>query len=282
MIDLHVHSTHSDGTLTPAELIAAARAAGLTALALTDHDTVSGAPELLEAARGGPIRAVPGVELSAEFEPGTMHLLGYGFRWDDPALNAILSRLRDGRADRNRRILDLLAEHGMPMEMGEALACAGGESVGRPHIARAMMARGYVKSIEEAFERWLAKGRPAYQPRYRLKPEEAIPAISAAGGAAVLAHPVSLKIAEKELVALIRRLREAGLRGIEVWHPEHTAAQRRRYLQLAQDHGLVATGGSDFHGAVKPAIRLGRGFGDLRVPDEALGKLLGWRAADGG
>lgn len=275
MIDLHAHSMHSDGTLTPTELIAAARAAGLSALALTDHDTVSGLPEFVAAARGGAVRAVPGVEISAAFEPGAMHLLGYGFRWDDPALNALLARMRAGRTERNREILERLAERGMPLEIAEVLVFAGGDSVGRPHIARAMIARGYVKNGEEAFERWLAKGRPAYAPRYRPAPEEALAAIAAAGGVGVLAHPISLRLDGAELVALIRRLRDAGLRGIEVWHPEHAAARRRRYIKLARDHGLAATGGSDFHGGAKPAIRLGRGFGNLRVPDEALTRLLG-------
>lgn len=274
MIDLHTHSTHSDGTLTPTELVAAASAAGLSALALTDHDTMSGVPEFLAAARGRLI-AVSGVEISAEFAPGGMHLLGYGFRLDDPDLNALLSRLRAGRSERNRAILGRLADLGMPLEWEAVAALAGGEVVGRPHIAQVMVARGYVADPAEAFRRWLARGRPAHVARDRPSPEDAVAIIAAAGGAPVLAHPVTLELNGSALVALVRRLRDAGLRGIEAHHPEQAPSARQAYAKLAADHGLVAVGGSDFHGARTPAIRLGRGFGDLRVSDDALSRLLG-------
>jgi len=274
MIDLHTHSTHSDGTLTPSELAAAASAAGLSAAALTDHDTISGVPEFIAAAPGG-LRAVPGVEISAEFAPGGMHLLGYGFRLDDPDLGALLGRLRAGRAERNRAILERLADHGLPLDWEEVAALAGGEVVGRPHIAQAMTARGHVADPTEAFRRWLARGRPAYVSRYRPSPEDAVAVIAAAGGAPALAHPVTLELSGGPLVALVRRLRDAGLRGIEAHHPEQTPSARRAYAKLAADHGLVAVGGSDFHGARTPGLRLGRGFGDLRVPDDALSRLIG-------
>lgn len=274
MIDLHAHSTCSDGTLRSAELAALAAAEGLSAVALTDHDTLEGIPEFLAAARERRLRAVAGVEISIEFSPGTMHMLGYDFRCDDPRLAELLRRIREGRKARNERILERLAELGMPVSSAELSAFAGGEVVGRPHIAQAMVARGYVRDQTEAFERWLAKGRPAYVARYRPTAEEAIAVITAAGGVAVLAHPVSLELGEAALIALLRRLRELGLRGLEAHHPEHTPAMRQRYMEIARDLGLVATGGSDFHGGLKPAIRLGRGFGDLRVPDEALDRLL--------
>lgn len=274
MIDLHTHSTGSDGTLRPAELAALAAAEGLSAVALTDHDTLDGIPEFLAAAREHRLRAVAGVEISVEFSSGTMHLLGYDFRCDDPHLAELLRQMREGRAARNAQILDRLAERGMPLSADEVAAFAGGEVVGRPHIAQAMVARGYVKDQAEAFERWLAKGRPAYVQRYRPGAAEAIATITGAGGVAVLAHPVSLQIGETALIALLRQLRELGLRGLEAHHPEHPPALRQRYMELARDLGLVATGGSDFHGAIKPAIRLGRGFGDLRVPAEALDRLL--------
>jgi len=275
VIDLHTHSTHSDGTLTPAELVAAAAAAELSAVALTDHDTISGVPELLAAGRGSAVRTIGGVEISAEFAAGGMHLLGYGFRIGDPGLEDLLRQMRAGRTARNQEILARLAARGMPLEWADVAALAGGEVVGRPHVAQAMVAHGYVRDSDEAFAHWLARGRPAYAPRFRPMPEEAVKIIAAAGGAPVLAHPVSLNVNKSELVSWVRRLREVGLRGIEAHHPEHAPSARTAFAKLAADHGLVATGGSDFHGARKPAIRLGRGFGDLRVPEDALSRLLG-------
>lgn len=280
MIDLHVHSTFSDGTLTPAELVAKARALGLRALALTDHDCTGGLREFAAAgaaADAGPgglrFTAVPGVEISAEVSPGTMHMLGYHIDPDNGDLEGVLVRIREGRESRNRQILARLAELGMPLEWEEVAAFAGEDVVGRPHFAQALLARGYVSTKQEAFDRYLAKGKPAYMDRLRFSPADSLAAIREAGGVPVLAHPFTLKLEPDALKAAVRELAEAGLAGIEVYYPEHAPDQVRQYRGLAEAFGLVATGGSDYHGANNPDIEMGRGFGSLNVPDDILDAL---------
>lgn len=273
VIDLHTHSIFSDGTLTPEELVSAAVAARLQAIALTDHDTTEGLPRFLAATMVRGIRGVPGVEISAEYHPGAMHILGYFFDPGHPVLQQRLAQLRAGRTERNHQIMDKLQALGLELTWDEVHALAGGEVVGRPHIARALIARGHVKDKGEAFGKLLARGRPAYAERFRLSPTDSIQMIRAAGGVAVLAHPCSLKLGQKQLRALLQELREAGLGGVEVYHSEHNASQTRTYLRLANDLGLACTGGSDFHGTLMPDIKLGRGFDRLRVSAELLPKL---------
>ncbi len=275
MIDLHIHSTCSDGTFTPAEIIAAAESAGLSAVALTDHDTLAGANDFLKAARGRRVRALIGVEIAARHSPGEMHVLGYGLERAPDSFREWLVRQQAERRARNMRILARLAKLGMPVSEEEIAVGSKGEVMGRPHIADALVRKGYARDKAEAFERWLGKEQPAYEERRHPEPEECLEQIRAAGGVAVLAHPISLELARTELLRLVSRLRAAGLRGLEVWHPEHSVTFRRELLRLAQDHGLVATGGSDFHGARSPHLRLGVGFGDLCVPDDVLPRLLG-------
>ena len=273
MIDLHTHSTFSDDTLTPEELVAAAEQAGLTAVALTDHDTTAGVERFLAAGAGRPLRCIAGVELSAEHHPGTLHVLGYFIQPANAALQDGLDRLRTGRAVRNREILRRLNELGLPLTWEEVVAYAGGEVVGRPHFALALIARGCVVDKEEAFARYLARGQPGYAERFRLTPAASLQLIRDAGGVPVLAHPHTLDLGRKELRKLIMELRAQGLEGLEVYYPEHSPAQVRQYRDLAQGLNLVPTGGSDFHGALSPYIKLGRGFGTLQVPDEVLAKL---------
>jgi predicted metal-dependent phosphoesterase TrpH len=278
MIDLHTHSTFSDGSLTPAALVDLARREGLCALALTDHDTTAGLAPFLEACAAAadgaaPLRAVPGVEISVDVTRGTMHVLGYFVRAGDPQLEPLLARIRDGRDGRNGMILNRLRELGMPLDAAEVESRAGGEVVGRPHIAQAMVARGYVRSTTAAFDRFLAKGQPAYCDRYHPPPKEGIAAIRAAGGAAVLAHPWTLEMTRSRLQSFVGELRTEGLAGIEVWYPEHSAEQRDQYLGLCREFDLIAVGGSDFHGAMNPALRLGHGFNGLGVPDSAVDDL---------
>lgn len=273
MIDLHTHSIFSDGSLTPEELITAAMAARLTAVALTDHDTTAGVPRFLAAAQRGGLRGVAGVEVSAEHHPGALHMLGYFFDPAHTGLQEKLARLRAGRTERNREILQHLHALGVELTWDEVHALAGGEVVGRPHFARALIARGHVKDKDEAFARFLARGKPAYAERFRLTPAASIQMIRAAGGVAVLAHPCSLKLGQKQLRALLVELRDAGLGGVEVYHSEHNAAQTKLFQRLATELGLALTGGSDFHGALTPDLKLGRGFGALRIPDELLHAL---------
>ncbi len=275
MIDLHSHSTASDGSLTPAELVALARDSGLAVLGLTDHDTVDGIAAAQAAAAQHGLRLVPGLEFSAEYEPGTMHLLAYGIDPVAPALTQKLASLRGDRGSRSARIVARLCELGMPLTIEEVQAAAGGGSIGRPHVARAMIARGYVASTDEAFAQWLNQGRPGFVPQERIAPAEAIALTLQAGGVPVLAHPYQLKPTSSEhLEQIVRGLCDVGLQGIEVHYSRHRPEQMAEYAGLAQKYGLLVTGGSDFHGASKPDIRLGTGTGSLSVPEAALVLLL--------
>ncbi len=273
MIDLHMHSTFSDGSLTPEELLATAVQAQLSAIALTDHDSTRGLPRFLEAARGTTVRALPGVEISADFEGGTMHMLGYFIRHDDPKLNEGLEWIRNGRELRNAEILRKLNELGCDLTWDEVKSYAGEDVVGRPHFAQAMIAKGFIKEKDEAFDRYLGRGKPAYAERLRYTPVASAQLIRDAGGVAVLAHPFTLNLGMTALRALLVELKSAGLDGIEVYYSEHNSDLQRQYHQLAKELNLVATGGSDFHGALSPDIRMGVGFGGLRIPDDIVEKL---------
>lgn len=277
MIDLHVHSTFSDGSLTPGELVAEAAAAGLSALSLTDHDTLAGIPELVVAAGTAGVRAVPGVELSVAHEHGPLHMLGY-FIASGPEIDAALVRIRRGREERNLAIVDRLAAAGAAVSWEEVVAIAGGDLVARPHFAMAMVARGHVRSKDEAFSRFLARGRPAYVDRFRYPAAEAIGIIRRAGGVAALAHPGLLRCEGGHLRDLVAELAAAGMGGLEVRHSQHNNVQVRRLARMAATNGLVATGGSDYHGAMSPGIRIGRGFGSLNVPDSVVDALLACRS----
>lgn len=273
MIDLHVHSTFSDGSLTPAELVEAAAGAGLKGLALTDHDTLDGLPEFLDAALRWPsVRAVPGVELSVAHEHGPLHMLGY---WVHPGgpIESRLSAVRRGRDERNAELFRRLAALGVPVEPEAVAGASGGGLIARPHFAQALVARGWVASRNEAFARFLARGRPAYVDRFRYPAAEVVGAIREAGGIAALAHAGLLRCEGRHLRELIAELTDAGLGALEVWHSSHNAVTTRRLMKLALAHDLVPTGGSDFHGAMSPDIRLGRGFGSLDVPDDILDRL---------
>lgn len=266
MIDLHTHSTASDGKLSPAELMRHAMAVGIEVIALTDHDTLSGLEEASgEAARIG-IEFIPGIEISAEYDPGTLHMLGYFVDPSDMGLIETLSWLRGGRDDRNHLILAKLAELGCPLEWDEVAALAGGESMGRPHIATAMVNRGYVSSFNEAFDRYLGKGAAAYTDRDKMTPEIAIERILSAGGLPVLAHPQTLSLTENELSRLLDRLSSLGLAGVEVYYYSHSDEETVLYRSLAGKYGLAITGGSDFHGPGMIETQLGVGQGNMSIP----------------
>ena len=273
MVDLHLHSTFSDGSLTPEQLVELAESVGLTAVALTDHDTTAGNPALVRAASGRPLRAVPGVEISVDFSPGTMHVLAYCLDAVNQGLEDALERIRGGRADRNGRILQRLNDLGIGLTMADVATHAGDGVVGRPHFAQAMVDKGYVRSTREAFDLYLAKGKPAYEDRLRLGPAEAMSLIRESAGVPVLAHPFTISYGPVELEKCVAELREMGLQGIEAYYSEHTRQQEKQYLALAEKYRLVPTGGSDFHGAMNPDIRMGIGFGSLKVPDESVDLL---------
>jgi predicted metal-dependent phosphoesterase TrpH len=272
-IDLHLHTTHSDGSFSPADVLAFAKTAGVTALAITDHDIVAGIPEAMEVGARCDIEIIPGVEISSRYGDSELHILGYCFDWRQPQLNERLKTLRESRHERNPRIIQRLNELGLPITYEEVRDLAGTESVGRPHIARVLINKKFVSSAKEAFDRYLAEGRPAFVPRQLPEPTEAVTWIREAGGVAVLAHPTWVKETSEGLSRLVEQLKEAGLGGIEVHYSTHNAKQTAEYLSLTKRLDLLVTGGSDFHGVTKPDIFVGTGRGNLKVSDKLLEPL---------
>lgn len=269
--DLHTHTTASDGSDAPSELVSLARDAGLSAVAVTDHDTVSGLPEALALGRATGMDVIPGVEFSVVSPRGNMHILGYLFDLDSPVLDAALKRVQEARAARNPKILARLRDLGLELTEEDLRKVSGGGQVGRPHIARAMVARGYVRSVSDAFDRYLKRDAPAYVPKSVLTPAQAIDVIHQAGGVAVLAHPFSLGLgAFSGLEQAFCDLVEQGIDGIECYYSEHSRELTGFCIEFCTRHGLVVTGGSDYHGRAKPHIMLGKGRGDLCVPDDCV------------
>lgn len=272
-IDLHLHTTHSDGSFSTGEVMAFAKQAGLTALAITDHDIVDGIPEATAIGKELGIEVVPGVEISSRLGESELHILGYFLNWTDALLAQRLSRLRDSRHLRNPKIVQRLNELGIPITYEEVRALAGTESVGRPHIARLLMEKQVVTSAKEAFDRYLANGRPAFVDRELPEPAEAVRWIREAGGVPVLAHPTWVRTSAEGLRILVRELKAAGLGGLEVHYSTHTPSQTTEYLDLARQCDLLVTGGSDFHGVTKPDIEVGIGRGQLKVSQKLLDPL---------
>jgi len=267
VIDLHTHTTHSDGSATPEELIKEASAKGARAVAITDHDTVTAFAEARAAAERFGIEFVSGIEISAEFSPGTMHILGYCIDEDSTAFREKLGELRQAREKRNPHIADRLQSLGLDVSYDEVVRIAGNDVVGRPHFARLMVEKGYVSSIQEAFDRFLKNGAAAYVEKARLSPADSIALIHEAGGVAVLAHPYQLRLSSYEQVdQLVAELAGFGLDGIEAVYSRHSAAERASYAEIAARHRLLVTGGSDYHGSYKPDISIVKGLGDLEVP----------------
>jgi predicted metal-dependent phosphoesterase TrpH len=272
-LDLHLHTTHSDGSFTPTEVIDFAQKAGVTALAITDHDITTGILEATVAGGKHGIDVIPGIEISSILGDSELHILGYFLDYQDTRLNERLARLRESRHRRNPKIIERLRAAGIEITYEEVRTLAGTDSVGRPHIARVLMDKGVVASAKEAFDLWLADGRPAYVPRELPTPSEAMQWIREAKGLPVLAHPTWVKTTEGTLTDLVHRLKADGLDGIEVHYSTHTPRQTREYLALAKQLDLLVTGGSDFHGLTKPDIDVGVGKGALHVPTSLLDKL---------
>jgi predicted metal-dependent phosphoesterase TrpH len=273
-VDLHIHSTASDGSLSPAEIIETAKKAGLHAIAITDHDTIEGSVEALRLQNSSGVEILPGIEISASFGPGTMHILGYLMRLDDDSFRRTLTVVQEARANRNVEIIKRLQDVGVDISYDEVLKVSGGGQVGRPHIAQVLVRKRVVQSIDEAFNKLLKKGRPTYVERYRLLPVEATQTILGAGGVPVLAHPFTLNTkTEGDLDRLIADLKQAGLKGVEAYYPSHGPELTARYERLAHRHGLLVTGGTDFHGEVNPGVHIGVGRGDLRIPYRLVEEL---------
>ncbi len=266
-VDLHIHTTASDGVMSPSEIVRYAKAKGLQAIAITDHDTIEGLEEgLLEGERID-FEVIPGIEISAEHSPGSMHLLGFFLDIHHPLLNERLGYLQKARAERNPKIVDRLNRLGIELTYEEVLKASGGGQVGRPHFAQVLLEKNYVRSFQEAFERFLKKGAPAYVDKFRFTAKEAIHFINEAKGVAVLAHPNTLNMnGYSELENLILRLTEEGLRGIEVYYPEHSVLEVAQYKTLTERYGLLMTGGTDYHGIEKNGLDIGVGRGDMRLP----------------
>lgn len=273
MIDLHTHSIFSDGTNLPAELVRLAEERGLTGLALTDHDTVGGVGEFLAAGADSTVEVLSGIELSAECDRGTMHILGYYIDHTCPELLEKIEMVRLGREKRNLQILKKLNKLGYVLLWSDVEKHAGRDVVGRPHFAEALVERGHVRTKKQAFELLLAKGRPAYEERYRYSADECIELIRKAGGIAVLAHPSTVNLPDVKLKALMCELKECGLGGIEAYYAEHHPENIRKYVAWAEELCLVSTGGTDYHGQMTPDLKLGSGFGGLKVPDSVLVQL---------
>ena len=270
-VDLHTHSTFSDGSDDPATLVRLALRAGLSALALTDHDTLDGVGEARAAAAGTGLDLIPGIELSVDWEPGAAHLLAYCVEPGPGPLADRLAELQEGRARRNREMLAALAGLGMPLPPDDLRPTPG--LVGRPHIAAALVRRGYVATPADAFSLYLARGRPAYRSRPRLTAAEAVRLPRRSGGVAVLAHPHTVAAAAPEYAAALATFAELGGGGIECHYPDYPPELQTHLARLTRGLGLIPTGGSDYHGELRPGVALGTGRGDLAVPDEVAEEL---------
>ena len=271
-IDLHTHSTCSDGTLTPEEVVAEAAKTGLSAIALTDHDTIAGLPSAIEAGKRYGIEVITGIEFSVTGDT-EMHLLGLNFNLDCPAIKEILDEMIIQRDIRNYKVIALLEKCGFYITIDDILAEATSPVTGRSQIAKAMLKKGYISSIKEAFDKYLSFGKPAYVERSTLTPESAINLIHRSGGKAFLAHLNQTKKTDEELYILLKHLKECGLDGIEGYYTEYTEDMNFRYRKMAEDIGLMLSGGSDFHGTNKDGYELGTGKGNLRIPYGLLEKI---------
>ena len=271
MIDLHTHSTASDGTCSPTELLKQASEIGLSALALTDHDTLDGLEEAQIAADALNIRFIPGIELDIKHHPGELHLLGLAITgWKDSTLSEFLGEVINHRNDRNRKMLDLFRDEGIHISEEDLKKAAGGKIIARPHFARILVDRKIAKNVKHAFDRFLGAGQKFYLPKKVMALEDGIRLIHEAGGYAVIAHPLSLYVSWGKLPIRFKQWKEMGLDGIEAWHSGAKENQALRFEKMAVESGLFVTGGSDYHGANRKDRSLGLGGGNKPVPDEFL------------
>lgn len=274
LIDLHVHSNASDGTFTPSELVDYAEEKGLYAFALTDHDTVDGIEEAMEAARNKVVKVIPGIEISAEFGESDLHILGLNVDYRSSGFLKIVEECRRSRDNRNQKMIEKVRAQGMPLTKEIMEERFGNASVTRAHFARYMMDEGFVSSKEEAFQRYLNPGRCCYVPREKISPKMAVELILEAKGHPVLAHPLLYKMGHDRLYSSVYWLKNLGMQGIEALYSLNTPADDVKLAKMAEDYGMFITGGSDFHGSNKPAIDLGVGKGNLRIKKELLKNIL--------
>lgn len=268
--DMHIHTTASDGSVSPSEVVKLAAEAGLAAIAITDHDTVSGIAEAKIAGSRLGVDIIPGIEVSTDYLGYDVHMLGYFIDPESPELEPVLNWAVNEKNIRNHKITSALKKAGFNIELSEIEAKNPGAVIGRPHIAAEMAAKGYVSSVSECFERYLGEGRPYYVPRQRIDFAEAIAFIIRAGGKAVLAHPLQYKFSPSDTEKMAALAKTYGCAGIEVYYTGYGESDIAFLLSLAEKYGLVPTGGSDFHGENKPDIVIGR----VKVPYDMVGSIL--------
>lgn len=278
-IDLHVHSIRSDGSMTPSALVDYAVRKGLKAIALTDHDTVDGIDEIMEYAKGKPVEIIAGIEYSTEYNGRDVHIVGLFIDHKSPAFLAYLARFLQSRTDRNHKLCANLQSAGIDITYEELLRAYPNAVITRAHYASFLLEKGYVKSRDEAFERYLGDHTPYFVHREKITPEEVIDVTRKAGGIPVLAHPMLYGLGSEQLELLVKRLKAAGLMGIETYYSTYCAAEERKVRALAKKYGLLESGGSDFHGENKSGLELGTGDGRLRVPKKLLEKMKRARSA---
>lgn len=272
-IDLHAHSCKSDGSLTPAELLALAESKNLAAIALTDHDTTDGIDEFMEAAAGKDLEAIPGIEFSTDYEGRDVHIVGLYIDHHSPDFLTYLQEFRDSRDLRNRKMCQKLQEYGMDVRYEDMEREFAGSVITRAHYARYLFQKGYVKSMPEAFERYVGDYAPCFVPREKVTPSQAVRLVLKNGGVPVLAHPILYHMSDERLEKLVRLLKEDGLMAIEAVYSTYNAGEERQIRNLAKKYDLLLSGGSDFHGKAKPGLELGSGYGRLFVPYEFLDKI---------
>ena len=277
-IDLHIHTTASDGTDLPAEAVEKARDAGLEAIAVTDHDAVAGVPEAVAAGEALGVEVVPGIEVSSDYRDNNIHILDYFIDPGAPALRTVLDWVHAEGAERNRILVDRMAADGIDISLEDLEREYPGAVLGRPHMAEHLMRKGYVSSVREGFERYVGEGGKYYLPKRRISVERAVEIIHAAGGVAVLAHPLQYRYPLDEVTALIACAKELGAEAMECFYSGYSAEEEAWLLEKAGEFGLGVTGGSDYHGSRKTEIRLGVGTGRLNVPYSVLEELKALRA----
>ena len=281
MVDLHVHSTKSDGSFTPKELVEYALEKGLSAFALSDHDTVLGIEEALEAAKGTGLEVIPAIEFSTEYEGKDIHILGLYIDYNGKEFQKYIRDFQESRDLRNRKMCQKLTDHGIPLTYEELCAYFPGSVLTRAHYAKYMWEKGYVKNMGEAFDRYIGDHAPCFLPREKVTPTQAVELILRAGGVPILAHPVLYHMSDSRLEQLVSILKDAGLAGIEAIYSTYNAAEERQMRRLADKYGLLISGGSDFHGTTKPNLDLGCGYGNLFVPDDILENIKEYRMKNG-
>lgn len=278
-IDLHIHSTYSDGILTPAEIVDQAELQGVEAVAITDHDTASGTDAAMKRGLAKGITVLSGIEISSWHDNISMHILGYMFRHDDALFKSRLKLLQDGREVRNARIVENLNRLGIRVDIGELLRYSEYGQTGRPHIARLLVDKGVAKSIDMAFKHYLGRGAAAYAERFRFSARDAIAMIREAGGVSVLAHPASLDPSLRSIPALLRDLHKIGLAGVEVYYPSHGPRTVKALIRIAEEYGLLMTGGSDFHDPERSLYEGNTSRHRMQIPYDLVEKLNNFSAS---